>query len=331
MISLVLSAVIAGSWTGEFAFDAPAFTGNGIPMIQGTVSSGVPGVPLYPVRTIFVPVPPGSQPFVRTYETASADAVGAMGEIPRAGRIHGEGLEALTVPVEPVDASPGTVELRGVYPIAGTSVAVVDIYPYNERGFFPWVSLTLEWDGEAPGVRMPSDHLLEGIAQGETIWPGRQERAESPFWGRPWARIAIEETGGCRITCQDLENAGCAVAGSPIETISLFSGPGTQFDESPETEHLLLPVSCIVEDLDGNGFFDNDDEVLFMAGALNRFEYDDRSLAWLYHRYATHRVYWLTWGGENGARMAQEQGNPDGSPNWGNSVDHRVHLEDGGH
>lgn len=330
MIHFVLTAVLFASWSGTFTFSPPVTDRNGTPVIEGTVNLNEPGVPLYPVKTIFVPAPPGVEP-VLSYTAETFRGIAINPEIPRAGQLLGAGLSAREVPAVPVDRSYDTAELRGVFPLAGTQVAVVDIYPYTERGLSRSVSVSLDWRSSSSGAVIPPNHLLSGLAQGDRFWPSNASRAESPFWGKPWARIAVEDTGGYRVTCEQLETAGCSVSGSPVESMALFSGPGTQFDDAPETEHSLLPVAITVEDVNNDGVFNGNDEILFLAGALNRFEYVDRAYQWLWHRYATHRVYWLTWGGENGSRMAEIQGSPDSSPFWGNSSEYITHLEDGGY
>ncbi|OPX29424.1 MAG: hypothetical protein B1H09_06405, partial [Gemmatimonadaceae bacterium 4484_173] len=331
MTIFTVIAVIAASWSGVFSFDSPATDAAGIPVIPGTVNLNEPGVPLYPVKTVYVPVPPEVE--VHLDYTATRSAVSAASErivIPRAGVLTGSGLEAHEIPVEPVDYPVETVELEGVFPLAGTQVAVVNIYPFTETGFVQSVAVTLSWESSSVGTRIPENHLLSGFAQGDVYWPASRQRAVSPFWGKPWARIAIRETGAYEVTCSELEAAGCSVSGSPISGISLFSGPGTQFDQLPETEHSLAPVPVLVDDVNGDGVFNGEDRVRFLAGALNRFEYSGGSLRWLYHRYASHRVYWLTWGSGLGARMQSEAGAPDGSPQWGSTIEYTAHLEDGG-
>jgi hypothetical protein len=328
IFSLVI--VLAASWGETFYFDFPTTDANGVPVVSGTVNLNEPGVPLYPVKTVFIPVPSGVEPILDFSAVRSSTFVENT-VIPRAGILAGSGLEAHEIPVEPVDYPVETVELEGVFPLAGTQVAVVNIYPFTERGFVSSVSVTLNWEGSDAGLRIPEDHLLAGVAEGDVYWPRRGERADSPFWGKSWARIAVKDTGPFRVTCSELEAAGCSVSGVPLQSIALFSGPGTQFEQTQNTEHFLSPVSVLVDDTNGDGVFNGDDVVRFLAGSLNRFEYSGGNLRWLYHRYATCRVYWLTWGGEQGVRMQGEPGAPDSSPEWGSTAEYTVHLEDGGY
>ncbi|HRW77941.1 MAG TPA: hypothetical protein P5207_04665, partial [Candidatus Sabulitectum sp.] len=244
----LLAIALMGAWSGTFQFDAPVYQADGTPYISGTVNIQEPGVPVYPVKTIFVPVPHGVEP-VLEYTASSGSSALTRRDVPRAGVLTGQGLEARETDVPPEDRSFSPVELRGVFPIAGTSVAVVDIHPLTHRGFSPTVSVSLEWNGGG-GQRIPAGHLLDGLAQGEVYWPDPPERSESPFWGKPWARIAIEETGPYAVTCQELMDAGCPVEGVPVGTLALYSGPGTMFDDDPQTEHQLQSVASHVEDLD---------------------------------------------------------------------------------
>jgi hypothetical protein len=329
MTMLPLAVALFAVWSGTFNFDSPVVDAAGVPRISGTVNLDEPGVPMYPVKTVFIPVPPGVRLNLE-YSAVTGRNAFVPRVIPRAGVLSGSGLDAHVIPAEPVDRSVETVELQGIFPLAGTQVAVVNIYPYTENVICQSVTVSVDWGAAQSGELIPENHLLRDIAQGDVYWPGTAERASSPFWGKPWARIAIENTGAYEVTCAELEAAGCEVSGSPIPSIALYSGPGTQFADAPETEHNLSSVSVIVNDTNSDGIFNGNDEVRFLAGGLNRFEYTDGNLSWLYHRYATHRIYWLTWGGENGARMQSEPGAPDSSPQWGGTVEHSFHLEDGG-
>ncbi|MCK5130616.1 MAG: hypothetical protein KAR40_00510 [Candidatus Sabulitectum sp.] len=324
-----LIAVLVASWSGTFNFDPPGIDASGLPVIEGTVNLNEPGVPMYPVKTVFIPVPPGVEP-VLDYTSVNGAFLPVI-SIPRAGILVGSGLDARTIHVAPVDRSVQTVELDGVFPLAGTQVAVINIYPFTESGPTSSVTVTLDWDEPVAGHGIPENHLLCGVAEGDVYWPLPHNRGSSPFWGKPWARISIEDSGGYEFTCSELEAAGCNAGGSPVESMAFFSGPGTQFAQAQETEHFLQPVSVIVNDKNEDGIFNGDDTIRFLAGGLNRFEYFEKSLQWLYHRYATDRIYWLTWGGESGARMQSKPGVPDGSPQWGNTIPHTVHLEDGGY
>ncbi len=323
-------AILVASWTGTFNFAQPEIDSGGFPTIEGTVNLNEPGVPMYPVKTVFIPVPPGAEPVLTSSVVSSRISTNSI-SFPRAGLLMGSGLDAHEVPAEPVDLSLETVELEGVIPLGGSQVAVINIYPFTEDGFTSSVNVSLDWAESRSGQRIPADHLLYGIAEGELYWPINQTRASSPFWGKPWAKISIEDTGSYQVTCSELEAAGCSVTGSPVQSMALFSGPGTQFAMAPAAEHNLEPVAVIVNDNNNDSVFNEGDTIRFLAGGLNRFEYSDGALEWLFHRYATQRIYWLTWGGESGARMQSEPGAPDSSPDWGNTIAHHIHLEDGGY
>ncbi len=325
-----LITILVASWSGTFNFPVADIDPSGLPVIQGTVNLNEPGVPMYPVKTLFIPVPPGID-LELSYSINSSNLSLNTATIPRGGELVGSGLEAHVVPVEPVDFLVQTVELDGVFPLAGSQVAVVNIYPYTEHGSVSSVSVSLNWNGGVSGQRIPEKHLLNRLAQSELYWPVSFSRETSPFWGKPWAKISIQNSGSYQLTCSELEASNCAVTGVPVNSLSLFSGPGTQFANQQETEHLLQPIAILVQDKNNDGIFNGDDVIRFLAGGLNRFEYSNSGLNWLFNRYATDRIYWLTWGGESGVRMQSEAGSPDDSPDWGNTVEHTVHLEDGGY
>ena len=328
MTPVSLIFILLASWNATYEFNEPVYGLQDFPVITGTVNLNEPGKPMYPVKTLFIPLPEGAQPVLEF--TASSQLLARSQLIPRAGIIEGTGLEAREVPVPAVDYSVNTVELEGVFHLAGTQVAVVNIYPLTEEGFTSSVSLSLSWRDVSGSVRIPDNHLLTGVVEGDVYWPTSSNRASSFFWGKPWAKIAIEETGAYEVSCAELEESGCSISGVPVQSVSMFSGPGTQFADDQATEHSLEAVSIQVEDVNSDGIFNENDKIKFIAGALNRFSYSEGVLEWLFHRYSTERIYWLTWGGAQGARMVSEPSAPGSYPDWGNSVNHVTHLEDGG-
>jgi hypothetical protein len=98
----------------------------------------------------------------------------------------------------------------------------------------------------------------------------------------------------------------------------ILSGPllrsARPFGDPPEEEHQLLEIPVLVDDRDGDGLFDPEDRVLFIAIGLTRWIPQDKTLVRITHRYATHRVYWLTWGGAPGCEW--REGGLSSGPLW---------------
>ncbi|HRW78894.1 MAG TPA: hypothetical protein P5207_09530, partial [Candidatus Sabulitectum sp.] len=155
--------------------------------------------------------------------------------------------------------------------------------------------------------------LLEHLCPGaDTWWPRMERSPESPFWGRPWARIQADETGFYSVTCQELEAAGCQVSGVPSQTLAMFSGPGEMFDPEDRTaEHQLHPVAISVED-GGDGVFGQGDSLVFYGRGLWSWRFTSDSLYRAPHRYDRTNTFWLTWGGQNGARITAAEAQPSG-------------------
>lgn len=299
MTVLLMLAAVSGSWSGTEFFEPPFPGSGGTARIVDCVNTVEEGVPPLPVRTVFVPVPPGAEPVLH-------HSVSSTGTLER--------------PVmEKTDHRAETAVLRGVVPLAGGVFAVLDIYPYTGgAAYAAAVELNLSWEeppGTLPPVPLPRGSLPAGVAPGSArYWPLPGTRYASPFHGRPWARLSIEETGPVRITGAMLEESGCFPVGHPVSTLALHSGPGVSFGDSPDEEHTLLEIPVLVNDLNGNGIFDPEDEILFYAFGLNRrVPAAEGNPERLFHRYTSHRVYWLTWGGEPGLRM-EERASPSGPP-----------------
>lgn len=311
MALFVLLVLVSGSWHGVQFFQEPLPGPEGTARITDCVNLSQEGVPPVPVRTVFVPVPPGVSP-VLTH------------------RVTGTGTLERAVIAE-TDLISETAVLRGVAPLAGGVFAVIDVHPYTGGTVYASrVDLSLSWaDPAGSPVAVPRGSLVEGVSPGEPVyWPLPLTRAQSPFYGRPWARLSVDETGPVRVTGAMLSAAGCAAVGHGVSTLSLRSGPGVSHGNDPADEHSLNEIPVIVNDHNGNGVFDPEDEILFFAFGLEGWLQDGEGLMYrLVHRYATHRVYWLTWGGEPGLRMEVRDGAPAGLP-WDGANPHTVTREE---
>lgn len=302
------------------------------PWSAGLTLAGGPGQVLLPVRRVFVPVPAdaGVEVEVRPLEVERLPA--PDGGWARAPLLRGRGLDCMAVSVPPRPVTRSRAELVGVTHLMGVPVAAIDLCPLAGGDLSSWAS-EVEVTVSAPTRRGPSRRppgALEGLLTGgELVWPGsRLQWPDSPFWGRPWARLAVPETGGYQVTAQELEQAGCAVSGAPVETLRMLTGPAVMFGSDPSVIHEPSEVAIEVEDGDGDGVFDGSDRIRFLARGLERWVPQGDSLRWLQHRYATHNVYWLTWGGEEGARTEGGDAAPDGSPAYGGRIPSWVLFEE---
>ncbi|MCD4848430.1 MAG: hypothetical protein K8R76_09575 [Candidatus Aegiribacteria sp.] len=293
---------------------------------------GVPGEPVRSAVTLLIPVPPGSAPLLQ-FNASGYRSTGMEGEQARTPVLVGEGLETREIPAEPRSAVDTHVVLEGVIPIAGTQMAQISVYPISGEDASTYASridLRISWQSISGGIPVERNRLLRLIAPtGSYYWPDRNVvSVDDIFWGRPWARISIEETGGYIFSGSDLQNAGCEAVGSPCSSLRLFTGPGRMFSLEPDEEHNLSEVAFKVIDQNSDGVFDPEDTIEFIGRGLSRWELAGEELARLQHRYATHNVYWLTWGGEDGLRMGGIPGNPDSSPEWGESIRSDIWLRE---
>ncbi len=166
------------------------------------------------------------------------------------------------------------------------------------------------------------DALFEG---GNHVWEVPEERnGSSPFWGLPWYALDIDTAGIYCVTGADIPT----VAGTPSSSLSLFCGRGREMDKKPwANEYSPRPVPVIVED-GGDGIFDSNDRFFFFGRGLAWWESEDDQMPLHYnHRYCTQNTYWLTWGGEDGARMNIQNGELTGAPAMSDSFLARQHFE----
>jgi len=349
MICLLLSFVIvsqaqfaeagsvdpSGGYSTALAFEDPVLisTDRGsYPVFRGIPTRFVAGEPLRPSLTLFVPVPYGVEPEL-TYSAASYRSTGMNSLQARAPSLSGEALNTREIDADPVSPSDRHVVLEGIIPLAGTRLAMVTVYPITgESGgsYASRINIQLRWTSTPGGISVESNQLLKLIApEGCLFWkdnPGGTDG--SIFWGKPWARIAIGNSGGYTLSGTDLENNGCHVTGSPAASLRLFTGPGLMFSNTPGDTHELSEVAFFVDDNNNDGIFDANDSIRFFGRGLSRWQVAGKEFLRLQHRYASHNIYWLTWGAENGRRIKQVSGQPDSSPEWGNTILYDIWLRE---
>lgn len=301
------------------------------PVIDGMANSFARDEFILPVHTVLVPVPPGSDPQM-SFSVIGSRAVSPPQPLMVTPVPRGTGLNTeWTVPPASRDAVPEEIVSVRVFRLAGTRVAAVTVSPFAmmETGSIPTgVNVRLSWPSR-DGGRPVDSPLLRGLCHSSLpCWPIRGTGgAVSPFWGRPWAKMGASVSGIYVVTGEELEEAGVAVSGTPSPTLRLFTGPGMQFDlEDPTAAHQLTELPIEVID-GGDGIFDGSDTLKFVALGLERFESSGDSLFRVSHRFAESNVHWLTWGGENGLRMDTVAAMPDGSPQWGDSLQSHVWQE----
>jgi hypothetical protein len=302
------------------------------PTIYGMGLSHTEGEYITPVKTCFIPIPPGCEPVI-TCTPVDFQRVELPGPFLVTPVQTGSGLDTeWIIPlITPSGERRDYAELKTMH-IAGTTVAAVTVDPFasGDNTRIPSeFDIRLEWLSRS-GTREIDNPLLSALCLPSLVyWPNSSTRATSQFWGLPWVRIAISSTGPYSVTGDEFAQAGCDVIGVPSSSLRMFGGPGTQFDlMDPGEEHSLSEIAIEVDD-GGDGIFDQSDTLRFFAWDLNRFAFDEFNKEYerLHHRYATHNVYWLTWGGEDGLRMDTLDATPDGSPAWGDSLLHSIWQE----
>jgi len=189
------------------------------------------------------------------------------------------------------------------------------------------VRLSYPEAGQSRPSRGLSGTVFEALFHGgNRVWetpPARQ--GASPFWGMPWYALEVDTAGVYRIECAHVPQAG----GYPSSSLALFCGRGRDMGDSPwEEAYVPRPVPITVFD-GGDGSFDQGDSFVFFGRGLAWWEADSLTMPGHYgHRYDTANTYWLTWGGEDGARMEVQNGQPTGAPQVPESFLARYHFEE---
>ncbi len=269
----------------------------------------------------YIPVPPGSEPRLE-WTVGSVGNTGWDRNLVMASApiFSGSGLQTVET-FQPVDFPPAHSPVSfEVIHLLGTTVARISISPFcygTPARYAKQINYSLSVR-ETSGGRSTEGTLLQSLCpDAEVWWPYGQRSLDSPFWGKPWARIGVNNTGFYSVTGEELEAFGCTVTGVPSSSLSMFAGPGAMFDpDDPGDEHQLSSVSITVFD-GGDGIFDLSDSLVFFGQGLWHWNSAADSLYRSFHRYDKTNTYWLTWGGDNGARIDQVIVTPSGGSEIG--------------
>ncbi len=215
------------------------------------------------------------------------------------------GRRLLALDVFPFQYNPVRGELR-YYPDLRITITMVDMsgaggdladengaeHPERSRGRGPGA---VEGCG---ATSCPGPHPSTGHDSLSTL-ARRPAQDANTFTAQPALRITTDRRGMHRLTYGDLAAAGAPVADVDPASLAMWYG-----------DELIASEVTGAED----GRFDPGDLVIFYAEPYTG-------------RYMTQNVYWLTWGGEAGARMAQRAAAPSGALTAASAITQTARVE----
>ena len=292
---------------------------------------GYCGSVLLPEAALYFAIPPGVEPELEIIPEGvhylSGSTVSSVSVSP-------DGIDIFeAAAAEDIPRTWGLIAGTGTFRRAG--YAHIQLHPViNRDGAFYSADrfrIRLSYPASRPAVSASGitgaifSALFEG---GNHIWSIPRERYDSsPFWGLPWYAMDIDTAGMYCITGTDIPYA----AGTPSSSLSLFCGRGREMGTEPWlNEYIPRPVPILIED-GGDGTFDAGDRLFFFGRGLAWWEPgispSDSLPSHFNHRFCTRNTYWLTWGGEDGARMNVQNGELTGAPAMPDSFLSRQHRE----
>ncbi len=328
MPHLALLALTAALSAGlETESSAPVFTdfyaGLQAVELQGYGSACMSGV-LLPERVEMIPVPVAGDISVRVVP----EGVRSLGEAPPIAKsVFMNGVETyVEASAADLPGDWGEVLERGTF--RRTGYVRVRLNPVIFRdGELLTANLRVETDFEntARGETVGGfeGDILETVFGTSSVWREPVGRAdESPFWGKPWARIQVDTAGVYHVTGEMIPEA----LGMPSASFAMSTGRGMMmsYDEPAQDTYSPRPVPILVDD-GGDGTFDSQDEILFYGRGLSWW--GDLMGGHFNSQYAHENTYWLTWGGQGGPFMEVLDGSVTGAPSAGSSYINRLHYE----
>jgi hypothetical protein len=116
------------------------------------------------------------------------------------------------------------------------------------------------------------------------------EAAQRLLTTDPWVKVAVKSDGLYRVTYADLQGAGVSTA-----VLNALNPRTFRLLDAGQEQHIHVVG-------EGDNRFDAGDSIVFY-GLRNTHPHSDDN-----------NVYWLTWGGANGLRMAVQNAAPSGAP-----------------
>jgi hypothetical protein len=203
--------------------------------------------------------------------------------------------------------------------------------------YYEWLDVSVSFE-QAPQPNGEPDALDGAVAamllngaqalQWKLDWPGHAsfQTASNPVGqferSSNWLKMKIDSTGIYGITGRELAAAGLRLSGVDPTTLALFSiGEHEPNKSYPDT---MRQVPILVQG-EGDGRLDPSDRVVFYG--LGPGHWTGRCSTFVKNYFTRSNVYWLTWGGMRGSRIASEPG-PDtaGVPLVYDGLD-RLHQE----
>jgi hypothetical protein len=158
-------------------------------------------------------------------------------------------------------------------------------------------------------------------------WRREQSRGgANPFSSRTWFKIKVAEEGLYKIGYDELRKAGLDPRQFDPKTMKIYT---ITYDDLPGNVYQPFADSLVQDPvfLSGadDGVFNKEDYLLFYGLPASHYA-TDPALSWLENGFTDTSVYWFTFGGETGKRMAVNDATWDGSaPD--STANEIVHME----
>jgi hypothetical protein len=219
------------------------------------------------------------------------------------------------------------VELAPVERSRNILLGGVKVYPvqYNpaDRVLRKYSRLVIEvtFGTSALPVRKPErlDPLLANVplnASAAQTWAGAVSTAaiaSSVLASGDWYRLTVADDGMYRLSAAFLSSIGINLSSFDPRTLKIYGNGGM---EVPEDLQIARPVdlteNAIYVEGEADGKFDGSDFVIFYGRRTRGWSYDTASKRWVHsiNHYSEVNYYWLTFGGTQGKRMAEQPSLP---------------------
>jgi hypothetical protein len=287
---------------------------------DGWWPAGQPGGPSLPERGLMLAVPPTGDVTVQVLEAQAQRLDGSFQLAPKPTGVLVEAGDESRV-VEQWIPDPAAYAAESWTPVSQAEITEegwmrgyrfvrVALRPFQfnpasgELQAAPTMRVRVSFAEPAPAIPAPADPLFAPIFQATfdnyeqaAGWQTRPEAQAMPAWAEtllrsndPWVKVTVNADGLYRVTYADLQSAGVTTA-----VLNTLNPRTFRLLDAGQEQHIHVVG-------EGDNVFHPADSIVFY-GQRNTHPHSSND-----------NVYWLTWGGVNGLRMAVQDATPGGAP-----------------
>ncbi len=316
---------------------------------EGHTGSGSIGAPYLPARTVLFAAPSGSLPTVEV-SVHSRRIMSGVTVAPRPELTDdGSGFTREVYRTDPVHYAmsgyqPSSFALLGAgHERDSVTFWELKLSPIlfdahiSTATIADSLTVTVSWSGSVAGLeassRVPGDVLNRSMVISDSpVRPKSLGRETNPFATGDWYKIAVSDSGVYSVTASELAKSGFPVGTVRVGEVRVYYGGGKVLPTTPGpvSDAAFREIAIKIRDINGDGYFGQEDSFLFYGESLSRLilSPDGKAVTFQNHPYSKTNFYWLTRSSEGTpVRMETRSQTPADTLPVRSTYREKIHIE----